>query len=52
MEIFSHLIGNVCDRVEQLILMKLNLDMEAWLEKCKDLYVDKVRQVSPDKNPL
>jgi len=52
MEGVSHLIENVCDRVEQLILMESNFDMEVWLEKRKERYVDKVRQVLPDKNPL
>ena len=52
MEGFSHLIENVSGRVEQLILMESNLDMEVWLEKWKERYVDKVRQALPDKNPL
>ncbi len=52
MEGFSHLVENVCGRVEQLILMESDLEMEVWLEKWKERYVDKVRQVLPDKNPL
>ena len=31
MKDFSHLIENVCGRVEQLILMEAHLDMEVWL---------------------
>ena len=41
MEGFSHLIENICDKVEQFILMESNLDMEVWLEKWKERYVDK-----------
>jgi hypothetical protein len=52
MEGVSHLIENVCGRVEQLILIESNFNMEFWLEKWKERYVDKVRQVLPDKNPL
>lgn len=52
MEGFSHLIENVTGTVEQLILMESNLDMEVWLEKWKERYVDKVRQALPDRNPL
>ena len=49
---FSHLIENICGRVEQLIFMESNLDMEVWLVKWKERYVDKVRQVLHDKNSL
>ena len=49
---FLHLIENICGRVEQLILMELDLDMEVWLEKWKECYVDKVKQVLRDKNSL
>ena len=52
MEGCLHLIEKVCNRVEQLILMDPNLDMEVWLEKWKKRYVDKLRQVLPDKNSL
>ena len=33
MEGFSHLVENNCGRVEQLILMESNFDMEIWLKK-------------------
>ena len=33
MEGFSHLIEKICGRVEPLILMESDLDMEVWLEK-------------------
>ena len=52
MEGFSHLIEKICGRVEQLILMESNLDMEVWLKKWKERYVDKIGQIVPDKNPL
>ncbi len=32
--------------------MESDLEMEVWLEKWKERYVDKVRQVLHDKNPL
>ena len=52
MEGFSHLNETVYGRVEQLILIRSNLDMEVWLEKWKERYEDKLRQVPYDKNPL
>jgi len=52
MEGFSHMIENVSGRVEQLIFMEGNVDMHLWLEKWKEVYVDKVRQPIPIKDPL
>ena len=49
---FSYLIENVCGKVEQLILMESNLDIEFWLESWKEHYMDKVRQILPEKNLL
>ena len=46
---FSYLIENVCGKVEQFILMESNLDIEFWLESWKEHYVDKVRQILPEK---
>ena len=38
---FSHLIENVCSRVEQLLFIESNLDMEVWLDKWKERYMEK-----------
>lgn len=52
MEGFSHMIENVSRRVQQLIIMEGNIDMHFWLENWKEVYVERVREPIPSKDPL